>query len=231
MSTARRIGTKNGNKNSNRGTSYPLMRLIEPIQKRQGGGESGGEVGKSKIGDRRLSTRDFIRGGELYGFTAPQAACMEDANFAVACPLAFYRINLRPIRRTAIFNGSSDNSLLCTVKGQSPSLSASKGEEGGGGTSRKTPAGQKWRCAHGSPLSLWLFFHKMAHCCVSLPPPSVFLFLFRFQTRSFLPWRAQPHLAPQKRNNPRLAFLPFDVHSSMINCAIICKTFEFYFRE
>lgn len=35
------------------------------------------------------------------------------------CPLAFYRINVRPIRRTTIFNGSSHNGLLCAVKARS----------------------------------------------------------------------------------------------------------------
>ena len=149
-----------------------------------GGGEE--EAGKSKIGDRRLSTRDFIRRrGGFCGFTAPQAACTEDANFAVACPLAFYRINLRPIRRTAIFNGSSHNSLLCTVKGQSPSLSLSLslflslwGERG---RPRENASWTKVALRR-SRLASFLsgsFFHKMAHCCIS-PPSSLSLGVFLF---------------------------------------------------
>lgn len=53
------------------------------------------------------------------------------------CPLAFYRINVRPIRRTTIFNGSSHNGLLCAVKAQS------LGE--GPGLAKMRP-GQKWHC-------------------------------------------------------------------------------------
>lgn len=67
--------------------------------------------GKKQNPDCRRGILSFSR------FTAPQAACME-MQISLARPLAFYRINLRPIRRTTIFNGSSHNRLLSAVKGQ-----------------------------------------------------------------------------------------------------------------
>lgn len=75
------------------------------------------------------------------------------------CPLAFYRINVRPIRRTTIFNGSSHNGLLCAVKAQSLG--------GRGGQLRENATRTKVALPHGA-LSPHGFFDKMAHCCVSI---------------------------------------------------------------
>lgn len=133
---------------------------------RKGRGKTEGKVRKSEA-----ETVDCRRGIlSRSGFTAPRAACTE-MQISPACPLAFYRINLRPIRRTTIFNGSSHNSLLCSVKGQSLEGLA------------KMRAGQKWHCL--TALFFSGFFDKMAHCCVSifLPPRSTFSLSLSLLTR------------------------------------------------
>lgn len=101
------------------------------------------------------------------------------------CPLAFYRINVRPIRRTTIFNGSSHNGLLCAVKAQS--LGEGRGDREQAFSRKCDP--DKSGIASRRALSPHGFFDKMAHCCVSIflflltslsltPSPSLFSSLF-----------------------------------------------------
>lgn len=141
------------------------------------------EKKKKKKGLEKRS-RDFgwiLLGGS--GFGGKRA--WTEMQIWPGCPLAFYRINVRPIRRTTIFNGSSHNGLLCAVKAQS--LGEGRGDREQAFSRKCDP--DKSGIASRRALSPHGFFDKMAHCCVSIflflltslsltPSPSLFSSLF-----------------------------------------------------
>lgn len=108
--------------------------------------------------ERRDEPRGFYRRARICCGSWRRAACTA-MQISPGRPLAFYRINLRAIRRTTIFNGSPHTGLLC--RRQRPALPGRAGlylpAGMQGGRKRRCLA----ECTVAGTLGLWPFFR---HC-------------------------------------------------------------------